>query len=110
MRATAKQVGALWFDGFPRCRGSSPHLPPSKTKENMNKTDTQPDCVILLQHGTKKVLAKKFGYNRMTIQRYLKGTATMADSQHRAKKVREYALNHLNGQYINPQTITNPTK
>lgn len=76
----------------------------------MNKTDTQPDCAILLQHGTKMVLAKKFGYNRMTIQKYLKGGATLADSQKRAKKVREYALNHLNGQYIPPQTVTNPTQ
>lgn len=73
-------------------------------KKNMNKTDTQPDCAILLQHGTKMELARRFGYNRMTIQRYLKGSATLADSQKRAKKVREYALNHLNGQYINPQT------
>ena len=76
----------------------------------MNKTDTQPDCAILLQHGTKMELARRFGYNRMTIQRYLKGSATLADSQKRAKKVREYALTHLNGQYITPQTVTNPTK
>lgn len=76
----------------------------------MNKTDTQPDCAILLQHGTKMVLAKKFRYNRMTIQKYLKGGATLADSQKRAKKVREYALNHLNGQYITPKTFINPTQ
>lgn len=76
----------------------------------MNKTDTQPDCAILLQHGTKMELARRFGYNRMTIQRYLKGSATLADSQKRAKKVREYALNHLNGQYFTPKQLPTPQK
>ena len=64
------------------------------------KKDTLPSVQILLPTGKGVQLIKRFGYAKNTIIKYLSGAALTTESQARAKKVREYALNHLQGVYL----------
>ena len=64
------------------------------------KKDTLPSVQILLPTGKGVQLINHFGYAKNTIIKYLSGAALTPESQARAKKVREYALNHCNGVYM----------
>lgn len=66
----------------------------------MKKKDTLPNARILIPPGLKKQIEERFGYSRVTIRKYISGAALTPESQARAKKVREYALNHLQGVYL----------
>lgn len=66
----------------------------------MKKKDTKPTAEILLPPGMKTKLAKRFEHKRDTIRKYLHGSALTPESQARAKKVREFALNYCNGVYM----------
>lgn len=67
---------------------------------NIKKKDTLPNRAIILKHGAIKTLTEHFGYARDTIKKYIRGGMIGAESQARAKEVREYALNHLQGVYL----------
>lgn len=67
---------------------------------NIKKKDTLPSVQILLPTGKGVQLIKHFGYAKDTIRKYLNGAALTTESQARAKEVREYALNHLQGVYL----------
>lgn len=66
----------------------------------MKKKDTRPSVQILLPIGKGVQLMKQFGYAKDTIRKYISGAALTTESQARAKEVREYALNHLQGVYL----------
>lgn len=66
----------------------------------MKKKDKRPNTPILVPQGLKKKIEGKFRYTRVTIRKYIAGAALTPESQARAKKVREYALNHCNGVYM----------
>ena len=67
---------------------------------NIKKKDTLPSVQILLPTGKGVQLVRHFGYAKNTIIKYLSGAALTPESQARAKEVREYALNHLQGVYL----------
>lgn len=75
-------------------------MPLTQKDDKMKKKDTEPTTEILLPLGMKTKLAKRFEHKRDTIRKYLSGAALTPESQARAKKVREYALNHLQGVYL----------
>lgn len=66
----------------------------------MKKKDKLPSVQILLPIGKGVQLIRHFGYAKNTIIKYLSGAALTPESQARAKEVREYALNHLQGVYL----------
>ena len=66
----------------------------------MKIKDRRPKASILLPIGQGLRLIQQFGYTKTTIRKYLQGAALTPESQARAKKVREYALNHCNGVYM----------
>jgi hypothetical protein len=76
----------------------------------MKIEDTQPNSMILLPYGMKLELGKIYGYSREAIKKYIGGAAITPESKARAKEVREYALNHLNGQYFTPKQLPTPQK
>lgn len=61
--------------------------------------DTQPTEQIALPYGSIVQLLEKLNVTRSAAQKYLAGAAITPEAKARAKKVREYALNH-NGQYV----------
>ncbi len=62
--------------------------------------DTRPHSPILVPQGLKKKIEDHFHYTRITIRKYIAGAALTPESQARAKKVREFALNYCNGVYM----------
>nr|DAN19911.1 MAG TPA: hypothetical protein [Caudoviricetes sp.] len=66
----------------------------------MKIKDNRPTARILLPLGQGLRLLQKFGYSKDTTRKYLHGSALTPESQARAKKVREFALNYCNGVYM----------
>ena len=103
MRATAKQVGALWFDSFPSAavRFRVCHSQKGYKNEDRRYTTQQHDSVALWNEAGawQNLRLFKGGDKKIT-----------PESKARAKEVREYALNHLNGQYFTPKQLPTPQK
>lgn len=60
--------------------------------------DTKPNCKIILPFGGSKKLAEYFQISTTAAHNYLSGRMT---ATHRTREVRTFALNEMDGRYIN---------